>query len=219
MASRDFYSILSVPRTASPAQIRDRFRELARVRHPDRFAGAEKETAEREFQAITEAFNVLFNAERRRQYDIGLTSADRPAGAASEAQQLAKLHLQRGIKAYREKNYLEAADNFDRATRAEPTNSQAWHHLALACVQNERWLDRAKDAIVHACELQPMNAAYQKLAGRVFSMLGMTAEAEQYYNRALDWGGDDPAIRQALEDLRKPSKRGGWSGLFGKGEG
>lgn len=217
MASKDYYAILSLPRTASTVQIRDRFRELARTQHPDRFQGDDKEAAERAFQQITEAFNILHNADRRRQYDLGLQRPEQRS-TGSEAQQLAKLHLQRGIKAYKEKNLLEAADNFDRATKAEPGNAQAWHHLALACVQNERWLDRAQDAIRQALELQPMNPGYLKLAGRIHAQLGMVAEAEQYYNRALDWGGDDPAIRQALEELRKPSKRS-WPGLFGKGDG
>lgn len=212
MSQKDYYAILSVPRSASPTQIRDRFRELARTRHPDRFQGSEKAAAEREFQAITEAFNVLYNPDRRRQYD---SSLQRPQSSqATDEKQLAKVYLQRGIKAYREKNYLEAAETFDRATKAEPGNAQAWHHLALACSHQRRWLDRAAQAIDRACELAPMNAAYMKLGGRIYAELGMTAQAEQYYNRALDWGGDDPAVREALEDLRKVAKRG-LSGLFG----
>jgi curved DNA-binding protein CbpA len=212
----DYYGILGVAKTASPNQIRDRFRELARTRHPDRFQGADRETAEREFQTITEAFNVLFSADRRRQYDASLV---RPATSqGSDQTQLAKVFLQRGIKAYRDGNYLDAADNFDRATKAEPINAQAWHHLALACSHQERWMQKAAEAIVQACRLAPMKPEYAKLAGRIHAGLGMLAEAEQYYNRALNWGGDDPAVREALEDLRKAGKRGR-TGFFGKTEG
>lgn len=215
MAQKDYYTLLSVPRSASPNQIRERFRELARTRHPDRFQGEEKAAAEVEFQAITEAFNVLFNADRRRVYDQSL---ERPVvSQGSDQQQLAKVYLQRGIKAYREKNFLEAADSFDRATKADPANAQAWHHLALACSHQKRWLDRAAEAIQKACELQKMNPAYMKLAGRIHAELGMLEKAEQYYNRALDWGGDDLAVREALEELRRAKR--GRTGLFGKTEG
>jgi|CXWL01.1.fsa_nt_gi curved DNA-binding protein CbpA len=214
--AKDYYSILSVSRTATAVQIRDRFRELARTRHPDRFQGADKSAVELEFQEITEAFNVLHSPERRRLYDQSINRAE-PRNQASDAHQLARVYLQRGIKAYREKNFVEAAESFDRAAKADDGNAQAWHHLALACVQGGRWQDRAVEAIRHACELQPMNPTYLKLAGKIFAESGMTPEAEQYYNQALDWGGDDPAIRQALEDLKKSSKRS-WSGLFGRGD-
>ncbi len=140
---KDFYAVLALPRNATEDQIRQRFRELARVRHPDRFQGAEKESAEREFQEITQAFNVLSDPERRRQHDLELT---RP-GNEADPRQVARAYLQRGIKAYKEKNFLEAADNFDRATKADPNSAQAWHHLALTCAQQANWLPRAVAAI------------------------------------------------------------------------
>src|SRR4029078_9023098 len=105
-------------------------------------------------QEITQAFNVLASPERRREHDLEL---QRPQEPQNDLRQLARVYLQRGIKAYKEKNFFEAADNFDRATQADPNNTQACHHLALACSQEGRWLDRAVDAIERACELEPMN--------------------------------------------------------------
>ncbi len=40
--------------------------------------------------------------------------------------------------------------------------------------------------------------------------------AEHYYNEALTWGGEDPVVAKALDELRKVEKKG-WGGLFGKG--
>jgi len=205
----DFYSVLGLPRNATEEQIRQRFRELARVRHPDRFQGKEKESAENDFQAITQAFNVLSDAERRRQHDLELT---RP-GTDSDPRQVARAYLQRGIKAYKEKNFLEAADNFDRATKADPASAQTWHHLAMACAQQPNWLPRALTAIEQACELEPMNPSYHKQAGRICALAGQAERAAHHYRQAIEWGDDDPAVRRALEDLEKPSRRGG---LFGK---
>jgi molecular chaperone DnaJ len=209
---KNYYSTLALPQNATEEQIRARFRDLARQRHPDRFQGEEKARAEGEFQAITEAFNILSNPERRRLHDLDLARGEAPAPA--DTSQVARVYLQRGIKAYREKNYLEAADNFDRATKADPTNAQAWHHLALACSHQRRWLSQATAAAAKACELKPMNTSYLKLAGRVFGLAGMTLKAEQYYNEALKWGGEDASISQALDELRAAKK--GKSGLFGK---
>jgi tetratricopeptide (TPR) repeat protein len=208
--ARDFYTVLAVPRNATEEQIRQRFRELARTRHPDRFQGVEKARAEREFQEITQAFNVLADSERRRKHDVDLV---RPEESVSDPRQLFKVYLQRGVRAYKEKNYLEAASNFDLATQADPKNGQAWHHLAQACSQQRNWLPRAVDAIDRACQLEPMNPGYLKQAGRILALTGQTEKAIQYYRKALQWGDDDATIRQALEELAGPSPR---RGLFGR---
>jgi curved DNA-binding protein CbpA len=206
---KDFYAVLGLPRNATEEQIRQRFRELARVRHPDRFQGAEKARAETDFQAITQAFNVLSDPERRRQHDVELVQ---PSTELSDPRQLARTYMQRGVKAYKEKSYLEAADNFDRATKADPASSQPWHHLALACAQRTEWLSRAVAAVERACELEPMNPSYRKQAGRICALAGQADRAALHYRKAIQWGDDDPAVRRALEELEKPSRRG----LFGK---
>lgn len=108
--ARDFYAVLALPRNATEDQIRQRFREMARLRHPDRFQGAEKEKAEVEFQEITQAFNTLSDPERRRMHDTELV---RPTND-SDPRQLCRVYMQRGVKAYKEKGWLEAADNLDR---------------------------------------------------------------------------------------------------------
>jgi curved DNA-binding protein CbpA len=213
--NRDYYAILGVPRDAGEAAIRERFRQLARQRHPDRFRGEEKARAEEEFQAVTEAFNVLVNPERRRQHDGDLAAPRTARQTGIDQDQLLKVYLQRGIRAYKEKRYREAADNFDRATRAAPDHAQAWYSLALACSREERFEERAGAAIARACELAPMNETYLRAAGRIFARRGELDRAEGYYNEALIWSADDPAILQELEELRASRKGRGFS-LFGK---
>jgi tetratricopeptide (TPR) repeat protein len=187
------------------------------MRHPDRFQGSLKPQAEVEFQALTEAFNVLSDAERRRLHDLELTRPELQGAQADSPAQLAKMYLQRGIRAYKEQKYVEAADNFDRATKSDPDNAQAWHHLALSCSHYQRFQTRALAAITKACEIDKMNAGYLKLAGKLFAAAGMNARAERYYNEALTWGGEDESVRQALDELVKAQRRG--TGLFGKAGG
>lgn len=198
--TKDFYLILGVSRTATPQDIKKRFLELARERHPDRFKGEEKAKAELVFQDITEAFNVLSDAVRRRQLDAELS---RPTGGnkAFDNSEVVRVYLNRGIRAYKEGKWLEAATQFDRATQTDPQNVQAWHHLALTCIKEERWNSKAQEAIDRALALDPQNAAYLKLAGKIYASGGMAARAKQYYNDALKVGGPDAAVRKALEEL------------------
>lgn len=216
--AEDYYAVLGVARNATEQQIRQRFHELVRSRHPDRFHGEEKARAEVEFQRITEAANVLGSAERRRRHDGELAQAQANATTSGGGErELARVYMQRGVKAYKEGNHREAADNFDRATKADPTNAKAWHSLALACSQDPKWRTQAQAAISKACELDPMKVAYHKAAGRIFQVSGLAEKAESHYRLALQWGGDDPEINSALEELLNERKgRSRLSSLFGR---
>lgn len=213
----DFYAVLGVPRNATADQIKERFLQLTRDKHPDRFRGAEKQRAELAFQEITQAFNTLSNAERRRAHDLGLA---RPTANRSDPGDLARVYLQRGVKAYKAKSFIEAADNFTRATEADPNNTLAWHHLARTCLHQERWLPRAMAAVARACELEPMKPDYFKLAGVVFTRANEPEKAIQYYKQAIRWGGEDSEIRAALDSLEGGDKKRKslLGGIFGKSE-
>lgn len=209
----DFYAVLALPRNASEEQVRARFRELARERHPDRFQGEAKARAERDFQAITQAFNVLSDSSQRRDHDRELARPVESAQAA-DARNLGRAYLQRGIKAYRERDFAAAVEHFDAAVQEDRGNAQAWHHLALACSQASGQLARALVAIERACQLAPMNPGYLKLAGRLAAENGDMEKAERFYREAINWGGDDPQVAAALDALA-PARRRGFFGRSG----
>jgi molecular chaperone DnaJ len=66
-ATKDFYDVLGVSKEASVADIKKAYRKLARANHPDSNPGDAK--AEERFKAISEAYSVLSDADRRREYD------------------------------------------------------------------------------------------------------------------------------------------------------
>jgi len=126
---------------------------------PDRFQGRTR-CGRRSSSGDHPGLNVLVDPERR----AATTGALRPETGATGAdpRQLAKIFLQRGIKAYKDKNFFEAADSFDRAPRPIPA-TPGLAPPGPRCSQHTSWLDRAVTAIEHACEISPMNASYQKL--------------------------------------------------------
>ena len=67
MKFQDYYETLGVARTASPEEIKQAFRKLARRYHPD--VAKNKVAGEAKFKEINEAYEVLSDPEKRRRYD------------------------------------------------------------------------------------------------------------------------------------------------------
>jgi len=67
MAETDYYKILGVNKTASDSEIKKAYRKLAMKYHPDHTKG--DKSAEETFKKISEAYAVLSDKEKRKQYD------------------------------------------------------------------------------------------------------------------------------------------------------
>ena len=67
MAETDYYKILGVNKTASANELKKAYRKLAMKYHPDRTKG--DKSAEETFKKISEAYAVLSDKEKRKQYD------------------------------------------------------------------------------------------------------------------------------------------------------
>ena len=65
---KEYYAILGLKEDASPEEVRKAYRKLALHYHPDRNRG--DAGAEERFKAISEAYAVLIDPERRRLYDL-----------------------------------------------------------------------------------------------------------------------------------------------------
>jgi curved DNA-binding protein len=67
MATRDYYNILGVSKNASDEEIKRAYRKLAMKYHPDK--NPNRKEAEERFKEINEAYAVLSDKEKRRQYN------------------------------------------------------------------------------------------------------------------------------------------------------
>jgi molecular chaperone DnaJ len=89
-ATKDFYKVLGVSKDATAEDIKKAYRKLARANHPDSKPG--DTAAEERFKAIAEAYDVLGDPAKRKQYDelrtygggFGPFTTGRPGGQGGQ---------------------------------------------------------------------------------------------------------------------------------------
>lgn len=72
--AKDIYSVLGAQRSASAAELKSAYHKLAKQYHPDQNKG--NDAAQEKFKAITAAYDILGDTDKRKQYDSGAIDGD-----------------------------------------------------------------------------------------------------------------------------------------------
>ena len=65
----DYYSVLNITNKATAKEIKNAYRKLAKKYHPDTYEG-KKEFAESKMKEINEAYDILSDEAKRKEYEI-----------------------------------------------------------------------------------------------------------------------------------------------------
>lgn len=106
-------------------------------------------------------------------------------------------HHRQGLVLYKQRQYEEALEAFQKAVELDPSNAQALFGMGL-CYKSLRQYDRAITAYEKALEINPSYTKVHSALGEVWSVKGQYAEAENSYLHAIQ---SDSTFVQAYERL------------------
>jgi len=219
MADKNHYETLGLQRTATAEEIKAAYRKLAKKWHPDRFApGPEKEEAEQNFQAFTEAYNVLSDPNLRKRYDEGELDRKQVSLQDLDTNQQAKIFFANGVNQFKDENYEQAADYFSQAAAVKPELAKYHAHVGQACSMIPARLKEAVAAYEKALDLEPYNYRWHISLARIFRQADMPLRAKKSLDEVLRWDeGNQIAIRELVEieeQLGKNRNKGFLSGIL-----
>lgn len=204
---RSFYEILGVEPLASQDQIKLAFRRLARERHPDRFRGAARAQAETDFQAITEAYNVLNDPTQRTRYDKTISS--KTTQQLSNPREVARALLGKAMGLVKTGQAAEANEYFAQAIAHDPESAKAHHLYGVFLSKQVGGLEEGLRHLDQAVRLEPNDVKILLDASKAFARARMFARATRFAQQAAQLSPGDPAVEKWMEQLASGVEGGG----------
>ncbi len=188
------YELLDLSADCKPAAIKKAYFSAAKRHHPDALnrlgLGDLKTQASEVFSRISQAYEVLKNAQKRKDYDASLLD-DGPEIDASRLAQ-AETFYRKGDILARMGDFRGALQFFQNAVDVWPEESVYQCDLGWAFFRKSPpEQDAARTHLEQAIELQSDNAAAHYRLGLVLRNLGEEKEAEEHIDRAKEI---DPSI-------------------------
>lgn len=204
----DYYQVLQVWPTASLEAIKKSYFKLAKLHHPDVAAKSTDSQGDKsvDFTLINEAFKILSNDSKRRQFDEELKSRGGCTTEMKEAdKRSAQLAFEQAKTAMKHNRYDKAVVLLKSATKYDDTNPayHSWFGFALAAINTN--LHEARDACKKALEMEFYNAEFHANLGYVYHQAGLTSTARESFLEALKWDPDNAlALKHLHGSAQKP---------------
>ena len=219
-ASRDYYTILGVERTAPDARIRQSYYRLARLYHPDRLRKPHLEDIHREleemFAAITVAYTTLSRSESRAAHDKETSRSTVKKDPAAERLAAGREAFMRGRKALEGGEVYEAMRLFETAVEMDPAKAEYLLYLGRTEAHNPRWKKRAEEHFLKAIEMGPSAPApYLELA-KLYKSGGLERKAIEMCKQVLKWDPDNLTAQAMLAPKQDAAAAGLLKSIFKK---
>ncbi len=199
----DYYAVLDLWPSASIEEIKKKYFKLAKLYHPD--VAGDTEENRQQFKKINEAFTILSDPGKRREYDEILRRSKRNSGDSSamkeENRRSASLAYKQARAAMKEKRFNKASILLKSAVKYDENNPEynSWYGYCLA--MNHGNLHIARDACKKAVQMEFYNPVYHANLGLVYFKAGLKNLAVKHFGEALKWDRDNPLANKYMSKL------------------
>jgi len=214
METVDYFTILGLDRTASPAAIKAKYFELAKQYHPDNYKNTKLlMIAEKIFILINEAYDVLSNKKKRVLYERSLRAIDTQKSQIDLERKLSDDRLmQKGMAFLQSNNWGAAADLFEKAmaqTESPNLRCQLYHTWAVFnrdIRQDPTIREKAESIFLQIVQQDPKLVDLYIIRGKFYRKLEIDSRALTQFEHALTL---DPDNIEALREIRLIKQRSG----------
>jgi curved DNA-binding protein CbpA/DNA-binding NarL/FixJ family response regulator len=213
LMDQDYFALFGLAETATSAEIRSAYFVLAKQYHPDnlshpRFPAELGEKGRELFQRINEAYAILSDPGRRRDYLAQLHAGGASALERALAAIDAEAAFQKGRVYLRAKKYPEAFQHLEKAIRhrseePEYLSLYAWA-MAKTFAQDPKRVAAARQRLLHSLELNPRLDLTHLYLGYLLQAEGQIKAAERSFELAIQC---NPNNIEALRELRLSSHK------------
>lgn len=219
MAEVDFYEILEIYPSASEDAVKEAYFKLAKVYHPDVSGTSDHSEAERveKFKRVTEAYSVLSDPGRRREYDAELRARKERAKKQSPAgrdkdKRAARASFDEARTAMRHGEWEQAGILLKSAIQHDDSVPSFYSWLGFCLAKTGSNLHEARDACRKALQMEFYNADFHANLGFVYTRAGLKSTAVNSFREALKWDSEHAMAKKFLSKLGaeapKPANQG-----------
>jgi len=223
LKSKTHFEILGLPRASSAADVKEAYFRLARRFHPDVHHGASlgdlRDQLEKVFIRLGEAYDILRDTNKRRDYEErlgrlqpragheattpGVVDTGPPPPDPEEEARQRQQALQRAEKLYEQEKYFDAIQLARPLVDTVPDKLKVRARLVLArsYLKNPNWAKDAEQVLLDAVRDDPKAAAAYLLLGGLYRDRGLRARATSMFRRVVELRPDDEEAKQQLATL------------------
>jgi CheY-like chemotaxis protein/curved DNA-binding protein CbpA len=227
MEAMNYFQILGLTDAASDGDIKAAYHKLAKDYHPDKFfgkvAGDIKAKVEEIFRKVSDAYNILSDEERRKEYVSSLGSDKKKEKAGKMTEELkvifqAEKHFQRGLELLNMRNFPKSVEELEKACKLRNNEADYMAYLGWAMynlpirehdgskrdkeLADEEWEDKkfqGRELINRAVKLNPRSDKAYVFLGSIYKQLRQRDFAYRQFEKALIC---NPNNVDALRELR-----------------
>ncbi|MBN1882671.1 MAG: DnaJ domain-containing protein [Deltaproteobacteria bacterium] len=227
MRTKSYFDILRVQQDSPDAEIKKSYIKMAKKFHPDSFSPEEivvvEKTVNKIFDIVTQAYRVLSDEKKRKEYIASLVSPKEGKDAKQTHDIMtAELQFQKGMVFLKKRDYRNAFESFAWAVKLMPDEGEYLAYLgwSIFLFSSDKTGPNSVQAIKHLKKAATLNPSIETpflFLGTIYKVQGLKDVSILNFKKALDINPDSLEARRELTALGVKQKGDEQRrGLFGK---